>query len=240
MVEVNTIKTLYSREFNIDEYLKQYYSSIDEEETFFLKQLGKIEQKIKGLKGIKKTSISNNSLGHLLPNPRTVVEIGSGPLISGLVSASSWADLLIFSDLVESNRERIKETLSNVSSSPYDLSSLNFVADIEGINAEDLITRLERLPKIVTESDLFFPSVLHPSVCLPQPPAVVIMKLCLEFSMTSNSDIVPALSRVASLIARGGFLVIMGALGNVTETCRHFAFSTPQRIGRGPIWEMIF
>lgn len=53
MVEVNTIKTLYSREFNIDEYLKQYYSSIDEEETFFLKQLGKIEQKIKGLKGIK-------------------------------------------------------------------------------------------------------------------------------------------------------------------------------------------
>ena len=219
MVEVNTIKTLYSREFNIDEYLKQYYSSIDEEETFFLKQLGKIEQKIEGLKGIKKTSISNNSLGHLLPNPRTVVEIGSGPLISGLVSASSWADLLIFSDLVESNRERIKETLSNVSSSPYDLSSINFVADIEGINAEDLITRLERLPKIVTESDLFFPSVLHPSVCLPQPPAVVIMKLCLEFSMTSNSDIVPALSRVASLIARGGFLVIMGALGNVTETC---------------------
>ena len=155
----------------------------------------------------------------MLPNPRTVVEIGSGPLISGLVSASSWADLLIFSDLVESNRERIKETLSNVSSSPYDLSSINFVADIEGINAEDLITRLERLPKIVTESDLFFPSVLHPSVCLPQPPAVVIMKLCLEFSMTSNSDIVPALSRVASLIARGGFLVIMGALGNVTETC---------------------
>ena len=41
------------QEFNIDEYLKQYYSYIDEEETFFLKQLGKIEQKIKGLKGIK-------------------------------------------------------------------------------------------------------------------------------------------------------------------------------------------
>ena len=218
MVEVNTIKTLYSREFNIDEYLKQYYSSIDEEETFFLRQLGKIKQTIKGVKGLE-NSISNFSLGHLLPNPRTVVEIGSGPLISGLVSASSWADMLIFSDLVESNRERIKETLSNISSSPYDMSSINFVADIESINAEDLITRLERLPKIVAESDLFFPSVLHPSLCLPQPPAVVIMKLCLEFSMASNSDIIPALSRVASLIARGGFLVIMGALGNM----RHLA-----------------
>ena len=55
MVEVNTIKTLYSREFNIDEYLKQYYSSIDEEETFFLRQLGKIKQTIKGVKGLKKT-----------------------------------------------------------------------------------------------------------------------------------------------------------------------------------------
>ena len=152
-----------------------------------------------------------------MPKPRTVVEIGSGPLISGLVSVSAWADLLVFSDLLESNRERIKETLSNISSSPPDLSSINLVADIEGVSAEDLITRLEGLPKIIAESDLFFPGVLHPGLCLPQPPAVVIMKLCLEFSITSTSDLAPTLSRLASIIAPGGFLVIMGALGNRSE-----------------------
>ena len=43
------IKTLYLQEFNIDKYLKQYYSSIDEEEAFFLKQLDKINQTIEGL-----------------------------------------------------------------------------------------------------------------------------------------------------------------------------------------------
>ena len=147
-----------------------------------------------------------------------MVEIGSGPLISGLVSASAWADLLVFSDLLESNRERIKETLSNISSSPPDLSSINLVADMEGISAEDLIIRLERLPKIIAESDISFRGVLHPGLCLPQPPAVVIMKLCLEFSINSTSDLAPALSRVASIIAPGGFLVIMGALGNLSDT----------------------
>ena len=43
------IKTLYLQEFNIDKYLKQYYSSIDDEESFFLTQLNKINQTIKGL-----------------------------------------------------------------------------------------------------------------------------------------------------------------------------------------------
>ena len=43
------IKTLYLQEFNIDKYLRQYYSSIDEEEAFFLKQLDKINQTIEGL-----------------------------------------------------------------------------------------------------------------------------------------------------------------------------------------------
>ena len=36
-------RELYSQKFNIDQYIKQYYSSIDEEEVFFLKQLSKIE-----------------------------------------------------------------------------------------------------------------------------------------------------------------------------------------------------
>lgn len=152
-----------------------------------------------------------------MPKPRIVVEIGSGPLISGLVSASGWADLLVFSDLLESNRKRIKETLSNISSSPSDLSSIDLVADIEGISAKALITRLERCPKIIAESDIFFPGVLHPGLCLPQPPALVIMKLCLEFSITSTSDLAPALARVASIIAPGGLLVIMGALGNLSK-----------------------
>ena len=164
-----------------------------------------------------------------MPRPRTVVEIGSGPLITGLVSASAWADLLIFSDLLETNRERIKETLGNISSSP-DLSSIELVANWEGISTEDLITRIEKCPKIITGSDLLSPTVLLPSLCLPQLPAVVIIKLCLEFALTSITDLAPTLSRLASIIASGGFLVILGALGNVTEIWRDLAHHEEQGV----------
>ena len=161
--------------------------------------------------------------GHSLPKPLTVVEIGSGPLISGLLSVSAWADLLVFSDLLETNRERIKETLGNISSSSHDMFSVELVADMENISPEDLITRLRSCPKIITECDIFSTSVLHPSLGLPQPPGVVILKLCLEFALSSNTDLAPALSRLASIIAPGGLLVIMGALGNMSEMCGHLA-----------------
>ena len=50
MGEENTkIRKLYFQDFDIDKYLKQYYSSIDEEERFFLEHLSKISHTIKGL-----------------------------------------------------------------------------------------------------------------------------------------------------------------------------------------------
>ena len=50
MSEENTrIKTLYFQDFDIDKYLKLYYSSIDEEESFFLEHLSKISHTLKGL-----------------------------------------------------------------------------------------------------------------------------------------------------------------------------------------------
>ena len=58
MGEENTkIKALYLQEFDIDKYLHQYYSSIDAEEGFFLKQLRNIEQNLKGF--LKEQNVLN-------------------------------------------------------------------------------------------------------------------------------------------------------------------------------------
>ena len=48
-----------------------------------------------------------------------VLEIGSGPLISGLVSASSCADLLIYSDLLPTNLAEISRSLTACSPCPF-------------------------------------------------------------------------------------------------------------------------
>ena len=97
------------------------------------------------------------------------------------------------------------------------MASIKLLADIEGVTAEELVTRLEQSPKIISACDLFTPGVLHPSLSLPQPAAVVIIKLCLEFALTSSLDLAPSLARVTAIMAPGGLLVIMGALGNVVH-----------------------
>ena len=55
----------------------------------------------------------------LAARPRVVLEIGSGPLISGLVSASSCADLLIYSDLLPTNLAEISRSLTACSPCPF-------------------------------------------------------------------------------------------------------------------------
>ena len=46
--------------------------------------------------------------------PRVVVELGSGPLVSGLVSASSWAHLLVYSDLLDTNLTTLASSLNKI------------------------------------------------------------------------------------------------------------------------------
>ena len=46
--------------------------------------------------------------------PRVVVELGSGPLVSGLVSASSWAHLLVYSDLLDANITSLASSFTKI------------------------------------------------------------------------------------------------------------------------------
>ena len=46
--------------------------------------------------------------------PRVVVELGSGPLVSGLVSATSWAHLLVYSDLLDTNLTSLASSLNKI------------------------------------------------------------------------------------------------------------------------------
>ena len=64
------VRSLYKRQFHPVEYMRQYYAEIDPEEGFFLTQLHQL---------FHEKQESAKKFG-----PRIVLEVGSGPLISGL------------------------------------------------------------------------------------------------------------------------------------------------------------
>ena len=69
---VEEVRSLYKREFHPVEYMRQYYAEIDPEEGFFLTELHHFfHQKM------------HRSTNDLDLGPKVVLEVGSGPLISG-------------------------------------------------------------------------------------------------------------------------------------------------------------
>ena len=130
-----------------------------------------------------------------------VLEVGSGPLISGLVSASRWADLLIYSDLLETNLCRISSTLRSLSSDPA-CPSLEYIAGLEDSSPEMLRARLGRTVSLVTRCDLLRPGLLTPSLPLTSPPNVLVSKLCLEFSISHTDLLQPTLANLSALLGQ--------------------------------------
>merc|ERR1712218_165222 len=135
LVGTEDVRSLYNRQFHPVEYMKQYYSEIDPEEGFFLTQLHHFFQD---------KQKSTHKLGL---SPQIVLEVGSGPLISGLASASASADLLIFSDLLSTNLSFLIGCLENPKPA---LPSLAFVANLEGCTVEKVLARLRSTPLITT------------------------------------------------------------------------------------------
>ena len=127
VISLKMTTNIYKTQFESQQYIRQYYSNVDQEEQFFLTQLHELFS-------------SFQSSSSPLSRPRVVLEIGSGPLVSGLVSASSWADLLIFSDLLDNNLRHIKDSLKQLSEAEdtnddnHELESFRCISNLEKIN----------------------------------------------------------------------------------------------------------
>ena len=132
--------------------------------------------------------------------PRVVLEVGSGPLTTGLVSASASADLLIYSDLLEVNLAEISSNLSGQTAPCSDQPSLEFIASLERSSVSRVWDRLVRSPTILTRSNILSPTVVSPHVLLPAPPIVIITKLCLEFALDHPTQLHSAMQRICSVL----------------------------------------
>ena len=77
--EGEEVRNLYKCQFHPVEYMRQYYTKIDPEEGFFLTKLHQFFQE----KQQDKQNGKLKKLNNIDARPRIVLEVGSGPLISG-------------------------------------------------------------------------------------------------------------------------------------------------------------
>ena len=131
-----------------------------------------------------------------------MLEVGSGPLTTGLVSASARADLLIYSDLLEVNMAEISSSLRGQRAPDSDEPSLEFIASLENCSVGRVWERLVSCPSLVTRSDILSPGLVSPHLHLPAPPTVIITKLCLEFALNHPSQLHSAIQRISSVLGR--------------------------------------
>ena len=188
--EDSTIEQLYQHHFSPQVYVSEFYSEIDLEEEFFLSNIHEFFESVPSF---------------LCTMPRIVVEIGSGPIISGLVSASRWADLLVYSDLLPSNCNHILSSLSSPG------PAIKTIARLEDSAPHLVLTRLLAKPVLVTESNLFSRPVL-PHLGFGTKPSIVLAKLCIEFAVTELEQFWSVLQNIAALLDTHGVFVCMGAL----------------------------
>ena len=78
--EGEEVRNLYKCQFHPVEYMRQYYTKIDPEEGFFLTKLHQFFQE----KQQDKQNGKLKTLNNINARPRIVLEVGSGPLISGV------------------------------------------------------------------------------------------------------------------------------------------------------------
>ena len=179
--------------FPSSSYLHQYYSEIDDEEKFFLKNLHDL---------FNKNSFPSCNV------PRIVLELGCGPLISGLASASFWADTLIFSDISKSNQKIVSESLyGQVELGP----SFDYIGSLENLTSAELHLRMKSKMVLVTECNILQLPVV-PNLSFGQSSVMVVTKLCLEFAVTNEKDLSKVLANISDIIPASGFLCSMGAL----------------------------
>ncbi|KAF0287872.1 Phenylethanolamine N-methyltransferase [Amphibalanus amphitrite] len=125
--------------FDPARYHREYYSEVDPEVQFFLQQLH--QTFAEGLTDCP---------------GREVLDIGCGPTITAVLSASRWADTITMADLVPANREAVMEWLKEWEDQLDWSPHLKYVAALEGggVTPSQLADRIRRKVNRVLPADV--------------------------------------------------------------------------------------
>ncbi|XP_062894126.1 phenylethanolamine N-methyltransferase [Mobula hypostoma] len=144
---------------------------------------------------------------------QTLLDIGSGPTLYQVISACDFFTTVILSDYLESNREELRRWL-RAEPGAFDWSPyVKYVCGLEG-RSDQWQAREQRMReaiKDVCHCDIMKAEPLHPRVL--EPVDAISTTFCLESVCSDKESLERALSNITSLLKPGGFLLMIGALG---------------------------
>ena len=178
-------------------YLQEYYGEIGEENRFILSFLDETYQSWQ---------------------PATLWDIGGGPTIYQLISASRVCERIRIFESLEPNRNAVQAWL-NREPGRFDWKSyFEFLGDLEGVSPEVLESRLRTKIQSVEAIDLFNkPSIPATSDFRRELPDGISTHFCVE-SITSDPELFDlAWDNLMELVPTGGGYLIMSLLKNATS-----------------------
>jgi len=209
------LEKLYEKAFHPDVYNKTYYGRLDEEVKFFMHNLHDFFSKSK-IDSSKQSCLTVRDSCE-----KRVLEIGTGPTVISMISASNWCSNILASDFLKCNRERISQWLQNdPTQRDIWLPFFQFAAQLENSEAGVLMGRVRSSVQDVVACNVFDADVGIGDAQFD----VIISTLCLEFAAIDLDEYESAVRNVAALLRPSAYLILQGALGNT-----HYMLSNGQR-----------
>ncbi|XP_061079348.1 nicotinamide N-methyltransferase-like, partial [Conger conger] len=158
----------------------------------------------------KKTENKADFNGNL--EGKRVIDIGSGPTIYAIISASRCFEEIVLSDIADGNRREIEKWLKNEKGCFNWRPIIQFVCELEGRSRspEEVERRLRKIVKQVLRCDVLLENPFHPLKV--EPADCVLSSLCLEAACKDQGTYRRVLRSIAALLNPGGVLVLLGVL----------------------------
>jgi hypothetical protein len=178
-------------EFSPSDYLNEYYAEIYNGNEYLLRYLHNFFEEFSG------------SIDHYL-------EIGGGPAICQLISASSRARSIVFAEYLEANRREVANWVNEKDNAFNWDAFFKFVLNLEqetnpSITLSDLKERLRGKIRKIIRSDVNQKNPISP---LNTKFDAVASNFCLESITNNESSFVNSLRNTTSLLKRDGILIM--------------------------------
>ncbi|XP_051771176.1 phenylethanolamine N-methyltransferase [Ctenopharyngodon idella] len=145
-----------------------------------------------------------------------LVDVGSGPTLYQVMSGCERFDRVILSDFLEVNRRELQNWLQEGKSSIDWTSYFKYVCELEGRSSSawaEKATRLRSVVSNVLPLDVHQSCPLSPGFLPPSGADCLVSSFCLESVSHDLLSFTNALGHISSLLKKGGYLLLIGALG---------------------------
>lgn len=188
------------KKFNARKYLSEQYRTVVPEDVFILRFL------------------HETYLGLNRKNLR-ILEIGGGPTIYQLLSASAWAKEITFTDFLSENLEQVQAWVKKSPDSFGWTEYVNIVAHLEGEKQQIIEKRL----RTVLKTFLIFDILGKDKPTLTKFD-IVSSHFCADSITNTKSEFLHAVRTITSFVAPNGMLVMSMLKGAVTYDVGNYSF----------------